>query len=100
MKKKTFVIIIVSIFLVLNALSFLTINLKTGTSLFNNREYLEKKKSFLIKQPVDRYVHPFIGQIDLNNFSVTENDLTNEKLFYNIYESSNNSDDILKNNAN
>ena len=96
MKKKTFVIIIVSIFLVLNALSFLTINLKTGTSLFNNGEYLEKKKSFLIKQPVDRYVHPFIGQIDLNNFSVTENDLTNEKLFYNIYESSNNSDDILK----
>ena len=87
MNKKTFLFSLILLFLLANIFSFAVIKVKTGTNLFKNNEYLNKKKTFFIKDAVDKYIHPFIGQIDLNNVSNVENNLSDEKLFYHVYES-------------
>lgn len=76
------------LFIILNILSYLIIYYKTGTNVYS-KGYLEKKKSFFIADPVTNYVHPFFGFIDLNNVVYENNLISDEKLFYSIFESPN-----------
>ena len=86
---KIFIFLAVS-FIILNLGAYLLIYLKTETNIFS-KNYLEKKKSFFIFNPVLSHVHPFFGSIDLNNQKYEDNLISNEKLFYSIFESNNSS---------
>lgn len=75
-------------FILLNLVAYLIIYLKTETNIYS-KNYLEKKKNFFISSSVLSYVHPYFGSIDLNNQKYKNNLISNEKLFYSIFESSN-----------
>lgn len=86
MKIRKILTLLLAIFILLNIASFLIIYLKTETSVYS-KNYLEKKKSFFISNPVLNYVHPYFGFIDLNNQNYENNTISDEKLFYSIFES-------------
>ncbi len=86
---KIFIFLAVS-FIILNLGAYLLIYSKTETNIYS-KNYLEKKKSFFIFNPVLSHVHPFFGSIDLNNQKYEDNLISNEKLFYSIFESNNSS---------
>ncbi len=75
-------------FILLNLVAYLIVYLKTETNIYS-KNYLEKKKNFFISSSVLSYVHPYFGSIDLNNQNYKNNLISNEKLFYSIFESSN-----------
>tara|TARA_B100000886_G_scaffold90816_1_gene59938 strand:- start:25898 stop:27079 length:1182 start_codon:yes stop_codon:yes gene_type:complete len=77
-------------FILLNLIAYFIIYFKTETSVYG-KNYLKKKKSFFISSSVLSYVHPYFGSIDLNNQNYDKNLISNEKLFYNIFESTNSS---------
>ena len=77
-------------FILLNLIAYFIIYLKTDTNVYG-KNYLEKKKSFFISNPVLSYVHPYFGSIDLNNQNYDKNLISNEKIFYSIFESTNSS---------
>ena len=77
-------------FILLNLIAYFIIYFKTETNVYG-KNYLEKKKSFFISSSVLSYVHPYFGSIDLNNKNYDKNSISNEKLFYNIFESTNSS---------
>ena len=83
-------------FILLNLIAYFIIYFKTETNVYG-KNYLEKKKSFFISSSVLSYVHPYFGSIDLNNQNYDKNLISNEKLFYSIFESTNSSyNDTLK----
>lgn len=77
-------------FILLNLIAFSIIYLKTETNVYG-KNYLEKKKSFFIANSVLSYVHPYFGSIDLNNQNYENNLISDEKIFYSIFESTNSS---------
>lgn len=96
MKLKKIIQYAIFLFIILNFFAYFLIYIKTGTHVYKEN-YLEKKKSFLLLEPVKHYVHPFFGFVDLNNKEIKKNSISNEKLFYNIYESKNkNYDQTIK----
>jgi hypothetical protein len=72
-----------------NLFAYIAIYYKLQVNLFNSDNYLNKKKSFFVESPINKFIHPFFGQLDLNNYQSNENNLTNEKLFFEIYENEN-----------
>ena len=77
-------------FILLNLTAYFIIYLKTETNVYG-KNYLGKKKSFFISDSELSYVHPYFGSIDLNNQNYEKNLISNEKLFYSIFESTNSS---------
>ena len=92
-KNKKILIILIIAFLTINLLSYIAIQIKTGTNVFNKDEYLKKKSTFYVEDPMGKIVHPFMGHLDLNNEIIRKNVLTNEPIFYQVYESPNKSYD-------
>ena len=92
-KNKKILIILIIAFLTINLLSYIAIQIKTGTNVFNKDEYLKKKRTFYVEDPMGKIVHPFMGHLDLNNEIIRKNVLTNEPIFYQVYESPNKSYD-------
>jgi len=90
MKITKIAFLLIILFISVNLLSYIIIQVKTGTNLFSKENYHNKKKSFYIKDPVSKYLHPFFGNIDVNNKILKKNALTSEKLIYDIFESKNN----------
>ena len=72
------------IFIIINILSFLIIIFKFGENLFNKEDYLKKKISYQFSLP-QTYIHPYMGQIDLNNKKSGLNTITDENLFFDIF---------------
>jgi hypothetical protein len=72
-----------------NLFAYIAIYYKLQVNLFNSDNYLNKKKSFFLENPINKFIHPFFGQLDLNNYQSNENNLTNEKLFFEISENEN-----------
>lgn len=94
--KKSFFWLLV-FFILINIISLIIIKVKTGENIFNSTKYLEKKNTYFIGEQVRKYMHPFIGQIDLNNKMDEENNITDEFLFYDIFETlSSNTNEELK----
>ena len=72
------------IFIIINILSFLIIIFKFGENLFNKEDYLKRKSSYQFSSP-QTYIHPYIGQIDLDNKKSGLNTITDENLFFDIF---------------
>ena len=76
-------------FILLNLIAYFIIYFKTETNF--TVKTIQKRKKFFISSSVLSYVHPYFGSIDLNNKNYDKNSISNEKLFYNIFESTNSS---------
>ena len=72
-KNKKILIILIIAFLTINLLSYIAIQIKTGTNVFNKDEYLKKKSTFYVEDPMGKIVHPFMGHLDLNNEIIRKN---------------------------
>ena len=79
-KKKIYLIIFI---VVINVISLVLIQFKFKENVYG-KSYLSKKQAFTTPYVTTSYAHPFIGEIDTNNLSFDRNNITNEKLFFNI----------------
>ena len=88
-KAKKILFYLLILFILINFLSFFAIKIKFGENVFDFQNYSKKKNSYNISYNKN-YIHPYIGQIDFDNNKKTAlNNLTDELLFFDIFNPEN-----------
>lgn len=88
MKTTKILFYLLILFILINFLSIFIIKIKIGVNVFDFQNYSKKKSSFYYTYNQD-YMHPFLGQIDANNKKTALNNLSDEPLFFDIFNPEN-----------
>jgi len=87
-KTKKILFYLLILFILINFLSFFLIKIKFGENVFDFQNYSKKKNSYKIPHNKS-YIHPYLGQIDLDNKKTALNNLSDEPLFFDIFNPKN-----------
>lgn len=93
MKFKKIILYFIFFIFLINLASLILIQIKFNENVYNFKSYIEKKKSLSIKNLPISYIHPFLGNIFLDNKKIKNNNLTDEYLINDVFHYKGNEDD-------